>query len=213
MMNHYFNPDGYYTHSLPASPGTMPPANACRDPLPAALPGQWPKFENGKWVMVPDLRETEFWYPDGTTGRVDEIGECLPPGVMVTPPPTPNHTEHNGIEWLLNKGKLIVAVKENRKKALDAGFLVDGVLWDSDINARVAYQEVGTVFAADSGYEVLWKTSGTNWVTLDSSLYSKVVAAGQQHIADCFAWEQAKNEEINAAQNTELGSVSIIFGE
>lgn len=45
MHNHYVDPTHPhrpYTHSLAATPGTMPPASALRGEKPAKVPGFWP---------------------------------------------------------------------------------------------------------------------------------------------------------------------------
>lgn len=211
--NNYFTQDGYFTHSLPATPGTSSPFNATREALPDSVPGYWPKWEDGAWLMVQDLRGTEFWYPDGYSDTIKELGESLPAGVLTTPPPTIIHTTHNGSEWLLDKDRLIKAVQENRKEALNAGFLVDGVLFDSDYNARIAYEELRSRFALDPEYSRRWKASGTTWVTMDKTLFDQLQVAGEKHIADCFEWEETKTIAINQVEDpAEFANISIEFG-
>lgn len=113
----------------------------------------------------------------------------------------------------VERAHLIESVAEERKRAMNGGFMVGDTLFASDYNARIAYQEVGNVFASDPTYTVDWKASDNDWVVLDASLYALVMAAGKQHIADCFAWEKAKTIEINAVQDpADFAKISIEFG-
>lgn len=83
-------------------------------------------------------------------------------------------------------------------RARDAGFLVDGVRFDSDQAARTSYLELSDMLAADPLYSTPWKASPGAWVVMDASLYAKVKAAGATHISACFAWQAARDAELAA---------------
>lgn len=51
-MNHYFDAEGRYTHSLPEGKGRMP-RNARRVPLPVQPWGTaWPRWNGKAWEML-----------------------------------------------------------------------------------------------------------------------------------------------------------------
>lgn len=93
----------------------------------------------------------------------------------------------------------LAAIQAEKSRARDAGFLVDGVLFDSDAGARLAYLELENKLAADASYATSWKASAGVWVTMDAALYGQVKAAGTAHISACFAWQAAKEAEVAAA--------------
>lgn len=81
MDNHYFNashPLRPYTHSTPANPGTMPPANALRGDKPTAPAGYWPGESGGAWIDIEDHRGLQGWL-DGEPYTVTDFGP-LPDG-------------------------------------------------------------------------------------------------------------------------------------
>lgn len=88
LTNHYFDdthPLRPYTHSAPASPGTLPPANALRGEMPVARPGYHPAEANGGWTQIEDHRGMEG-YLDGEPHTIKDFGP-LPEGWSADPPP------------------------------------------------------------------------------------------------------------------------------
>ena len=88
MQNNYFDathPLRPYTHSLPAMPGTIPPANALRGETPAARPGFHPAEKAGRWIEIEDHRG-QSGYVNGTPCEIKDFGP-LPDGWSDTPPP------------------------------------------------------------------------------------------------------------------------------
>ena len=89
-INHYFDdthPLRPYTHSAPASPGTMPPANALRGEAPTASPGFHPAEKNGVWTQIEDHRGAEG-YLNEEPYSIKDFGP-LPEGWSIDPPPPP----------------------------------------------------------------------------------------------------------------------------
>ncbi|MDR1489841.1 MAG: hypothetical protein LBS65_05050 [Desulfovibrio sp.] len=92
MQNHYYDnthPLRPYTHSLTATPGTMPPVNALRGDKPTATAeGRWPAEKNGAWIEIEDYRG-KSGYLNGKPHIIKEYGP-YPDGWSDTPPdPTP----------------------------------------------------------------------------------------------------------------------------
>lgn len=113
---------------------------------------------------------------------------------------TPEEYQEFETNYINNlKSQKLAQVQTKKNELRDAGFLVDGVLFDSDIAARVAYSELGMQFMNNTEFSTSWKASNGVWVTMDYELYQKVMIAGKTHIESCFMWQANKEIEINAA--------------
>ena len=77
-----------YTHSLPANPGTTPPANALRGKKPTAKAGYHPGEKNGKWIEIEDHRG-EKGYLDGQPHTISDFGPYPNGWSKQAPDPTP----------------------------------------------------------------------------------------------------------------------------
>jgi FMN phosphatase YigB (HAD superfamily) len=111
------------------------------------------------------------------------------------------------------KADKLAAIQTEKSRARDAGFFVDGVLFDSDSAARVAYLELAMRLQAEPTFSTAWKASDGVWVTMDATLYAQVKAAGTAHISACFAWQAAREVEVAAAQTVaEVQAVSAVYG-
>lgn len=96
----------------------------------------------------------------------------------------------------------------------DAGFRVDvngnSILFNSDINARVAYNELALQFQYNPAFTTFWKASDEAWLEMNLELYQTVIAAGKTHIENCFSWQAQKEQEINAATTVdEVNNIEI----
>ena len=65
------------------------PAFATEIPPPETDAGDVAVFVDGAWSVLHDDRGTVYYLPDGTRGQISEIGETLPEGASLTPPPAP----------------------------------------------------------------------------------------------------------------------------
>lgn len=90
-------------------------------------------------------------------------------------------------------------INAGKNAALDGGFVYDGTLYDSDAKARLAYLELATKLASDPTYTTGWKASSGVWVTMTASLFSALRTAYESHIAGCFSWQAAREQELAAA--------------
>lgn len=89
------------------------------------------------------------------------------------------------------------ALNQEKKSRLNAGFDLDDVHYDYDINARIAYRELADELREDPSYITPWKASEGIWVTMDATLYSQVKQAGKAHIASVFAWLQTELDKLS----------------
>lgn len=99
----------------------------------------------------------------------------------------------------LKKEKLAEA-DAKKKQLRDGGFELNGILFDSDFGARMAYAELGIKFSQDPTYSTLWKASTGQWVTMDATLYQQIASAGEAHISGVFAWLAGVQAAIAAAE-------------
>ena len=93
----------------------------------------------------------------------------------------------------------LAAINEDKNAALDGGFVHDGVLYDSDAKARLAYLELAVKLGQNPEYSTHWKASTGQWVTMDAALFAVIQPAYEAHIAGCFAWQAAREAEVAAA--------------
>lgn len=96
----------------------------------------------------------------------------------------------------LARTEKLAAIQTEKVMARDGGFTVGGVFFDSDLSARVAYQELAGKLAADPSYSTQWKASEGVWVTMDAVLFAQVAAAGEAHISAVFTWQAAREQEV-----------------
>lgn len=83
-----------------------------------------------------------------------------------------------------------------KKDKLDAGFFVDGILFDSDVNARLAYAELAMKFTTNPSYTKKWKASSGIWVDMDFDLFQKVCCMGELHISKVFEWLETEQGKL-----------------
>ncbi|MGI2025761.1 phage tail assembly chaperone [Endozoicomonas acroporae] len=72
----------------------IPPANTTPTRPPNAGENQAAVFDTSlnRWVLTDDYRGREYWLPDGTFQKVENIGEALPKEALDQPPP-PSESE------------------------------------------------------------------------------------------------------------------------
>lgn len=110
------------------------------------------------------------------------------------------------------KAKKLHRINNAKNTYLDGGFLHNGVLFDSDIKARLAYLEFAHKLATSPLYSTPWKASTGQWVTMDAALFTALQQAYEAHISACFAWQAAREMEVAAAQTVaEVEAVSEVM--
>ena len=94
-----YNPDSLeYEHPVicqpnPARPGEFlipPSATEHKPPSTGDHEAAVFKPDSKSWTIKPDYRETEYWLPDGSHHKIEQIGELLPDNALnKQPPPLP----------------------------------------------------------------------------------------------------------------------------
>ena len=116
MHNNYFDPTHPlrpYTHSLPAMPGTVPPANALRGQKPTARPGFHPAEDNEQWIDIEDHRG-QSGYLNGEPCEIKDFGP-LPAGWSDTPPPpAPEDIARDEYYAALSESEAILTARAHR---------------------------------------------------------------------------------------------------
>lgn len=204
MQNHYFDNNGYYTYSGYANPDNACPLTATRT-APEKKDGKHPKWNGEAWGYVQDKRGTKYYLPDGSEHEITEVEGQLPDGASLTKPePEPPTVE----ELTAQKHK---AAQAEKVRAVNAGCVVDGVLFDSDQAAKIAYLGLERKFRDNPSYvKEGWKASLGVWVDMNAALFLQVVNAVEQHESDCFAWQKAKDDEIDAAAKQGLAKLEAV---
>lgn len=110
----------------------------------------------------------------------------------------------------------LAAINEGKNVALDAGFWHEGVLFDSDTKARLAYLELAVKLVQDPTYSTPWKASRGQWVQMDAALFAALQPAYEAHIQACFAWQAARDQELSLAyaarDRAGMEAVSVVMG-
>lgn len=126
MDNHYYDEDGFYSFSLPATDGTEPPDNAVRIALPETGEHERAKLDNGTWVVVPYFKGVTYWSMDGSRVTIEDSNTLPPENVLFVGPPDERYKLHNGSEWLFDvvgeRMKLIDSVDKYRQSRDDVPF-------------------------------------------------------------------------------------------
>jgi len=111
------------------------------------------------------------------------------------------------------KAAKLTRINDAKNVALDGGFAHDGVLYDSDSKARLAYLEFALKLGQDPEYSTAWKASTGQWVTMNAALFMARQPAYEAHIKGCFAWQENREKEVAAAQTVaEVEAVSEVMG-
>lgn len=169
------------------------PAHSTVSPPPDADSGRVVCWDGAQWVQVED-HKGKRGYLNGKPHTITEYGP-LPEGWSDTPPPRPAAEV---------RANLLAEIGARKNTMRDGGFLVDGVLWDSDAGARLAYAELAQRLAADPSFTTRWKASEGQWVTMTAALFAAVYTAEADHIASAFAWQEAEEARLAATPDEEL---------
>ena len=154
----------------PLEPGVwLIPAHATQVIPPMPQAGTVRKFIAGAWVLEP-LTQDEAPVDPGYEPSVQDLAAAK-----------------------------LEAINSGKNVALDAGFVHDGVLYDSDYKARLAYLEAATQFQLDPEFSTQWKASTGQWVTMDAALFAALIPVYRAHVQGCFAWQGAREQEVAVA--------------
>lgn len=204
FIYHYHHESREYLGSTPADldpletelagePRYLLPGCATFVAPPEVPTGHAARWTGEVWELVEDHRG-EIWFEPATRQEItiQELGPIPPDLVAEMPPPPPEPVAE------LYAAKL-AEIQAAKCRARDGGFVVDGVRFDSDLAARTAYAELAIAMQQDPAFSTRWRASEGQWVTMDAALFQQVYAAGRAHIESCFAWQEVREQEIEAA--------------
>lgn len=154
------------------------------------------------------------------TVEVDPLGAIPPMSAPIAPPETTGSevVQWTGGAWMVlperppvpgpsladAKAAKSTAVQAEKVRVRDGGFLVGGVLFDSDASANVAYLNYSTRVSMDPTYTVAnWKASAGVWVEMNATLFAQVSSAFGANSEAAFNWQAARDSEIAAATTVE----------
>lgn len=178
----------------------------------------------GRVVQTPGTYDTEghevtppTFYPGGyAVLRGNELvistvlAATLPVGVDIVSPPV--GLPLIGGVWLAGEAPPTLAdvradkraaIQTRKVQARDGGFLVNGVRFDSDGAARIAYIELAMRLQASATFSTAWKASDGVWVTMNAALYAQVAAAGEAHVSAAFARQAELDAALDACTTIE----------
>lgn len=107
------------------------------------------------------------------------------------------------------RAALLAAIAARKNSFRDGGFVLNGIRWDSDPSARLAYAELAQRLASAPAFTTRWKASEGQWVDLTAALFQSVYTAGAAHIAVAFAWQEAEEARLAATPDAALAGFAV----
>lgn len=113
--------------------------------------------------------------------------------------------------WIVKdkRTELLEQISAKKKIHRDSGFVKNGILWDSDPAAHLAYVSTHATFLVDPNYTTKWRASQGVWVDMNLELFFDVYAAYLTHIEQAFQWQYQKEQELAALEDHELDTFEI----
>lgn len=147
---------------------------------------------NGIWNITQDSwlwKDVESWIADGNT--IEEYQTDIEKQTIL----------YNSLISTLRTQKLILR---------DGGITVNGIKFDTDLEARMAYQDLNMEFQLDSTFTVEnWKASAGVWITMTKDIFDAYCVAWKQHLSDIFTYVKTKETEI--ANATDLSTIDLTY--
>lgn len=108
------------------------------------------------------------------------------------------------------KKQKLAELSTKKNTAKSSGFLVDGVLWDSDEAAWIVYNSLTIAFYTNPSYTVEnFKVSEGNWITMTSDIFSKAYAKGNEELQAIFTKYKEKTAAVaNALTSEEVAKIT-----
>lgn len=131
--------------------------------------------------------------------------------IVAGPPPSEESVLGEDGLWIVKdkRTELLERISTEKKIRRDSGFVKNGILWDSDPAAHLAYVSVHATFIIDPDHITKWRASQGVWVDMNLELFSEVYAAYLTHIEQVFQWQYQKEQELAALEDHELDTFEI----
>lgn len=108
------------------------------------------------------------------------------------------------------KARLKVVVQNEKCHMRDRGVEFEGMTWDTDGAARIAYVEMAAKLQSDPDYTTIWRASPGSWASMDAVTFARFQAVYEAHVQTCFAWQAEREAEIDACTSIdELATVTL----
>lgn len=160
-------------------------------------------INNNKWVYLPDHRGKFYWTKEMSWNDpglpILYPGE-LPEGANLEPPKKPVSVLRTELKF---------SIRDRKRHVRNAGVVVDGVLFDTDYNAELAYISFIENTKHNPNYVKRWKASNEKWVDMNRELCLRVKAAVDKHIDDVYKWQELKEIELSNTPNDQLHNFTL----
>jgi len=112
------------------------------------------------------------------------------------------------------KADKLAKIQAGKNAARDAGIIVNGTLFDTDSNARIAYLELSFKLSQDPAYSVQWKANDIgDWVEMNATLFNDLYVAFGTHLESVFTWQEVQSQAVTAASTPEeIAAISDVYG-
>lgn len=121
------------------------------------------------------------------------------------------------LEWLAEGGipdpaqtveevaqEVLSKLAEEKRKIKSEGITVEGILFDTDEYARLAYMELMFKFIMNPLYVVAdWKASEGVWISMDKSMFDKLMTEWELKMTSLFTFVKTKEAEIKSKSTVE----------
>lgn len=130
------------------------------------------------------------------------------------------------LEWLAEGGvpesaqtvdevrqEALAKLNSEKRKIKTEGVTVEGVKFDTDEESRIAYLELMIKFMINPEYTVNdWKASDGVWVTMNKSMFDKLVTAWEARLTSLFSFVKVKETEIkNKVDKESISNTNVTY--
>ena len=155
------------------------------------------KFANPEHTFVNDLERGMFGIHPGVHLWA-EVEDFLKAGGVIEAFETPTEALTKATKEA--EGALV----KEKKRVREEGIVVDGILFDTDIEARVSYIEFMLKLMLDPTYTVTdWKASDGVWVTMNKTLFEKLITVWETRLTSLFSFVKLKDAELKTKVSKE----------
>lgn len=160
-------------------------------------------IKENQWIYLPDYRGKLYWTSDmqwNDAGLPILYPGELPEGASFTPPIKPSS---------LKRIELRQALKTKKIKLREQGVVIDGIKFDTDYNAEIAYLTFINKTKDDPNHTVRWKASKGIWINMNRELCLKVKKCVDEYISNIYRWEEEKEIALIRLKDNELDSFEL----
>lgn len=143
-----------------------------------------------KWIYLPDHRGKVYWTKEMSwkdQGLPILYPGEIPEGASLTPPKKPAD---------VFRAELRRAIRDHKRMMRNVGIVVNGVRYDSDYNAEIAYLSFSLNTKTNTSYTKRWKASTDQWVTMNRELCLQLIEELNNYLDRLYNWQERKEIEL-----------------